>query len=206
MSLQRMVRVAGVVTHECAHHWFGDYVTMKWWDDLWLNESFADYMSYYCMESIRTSVTTINDYVSGYFGAINRTVGGLREDQYSSTTHAIRPSVTNTSLNKEYFDGITYNKGFTVLRQLNFLINDTNFFNGVKSYLGQFGFKNATIDDFFTAMTPFFKPTPTISDYTIANWKQDWILTPSLNVLNVSWDPSITVGNADLTITQTPYS
>ena len=99
MSLQRMVRVAGVITHECAHHWFGDYVTMKWWDDLWLNESFADYMSYYCMESIRTSVTTIADYVSGYFGAVSRTVGGLREDQYENTTHAIKPDVTNTSLN-----------------------------------------------------------------------------------------------------------
>jgi aminopeptidase N len=162
-------------------------------------------MSFYCMENIRTTVTTVS-YTSGYFAAVARTVGGLREDMYSNTTHAIKPSVSSTSLNKEYFDGITYNKGFTVLRQLNYLIGDTNFFNGVKNYLTNFGFKNATIDDFFTEMTPYFRPTPAIADYTMADWRRDWIETPSLNVLSVSWDSSVTVGNADLTITQRAYS
>ena len=73
---------------------------MKWWDDLWLNESFADYMSFYCMENIRTKVTTIADYTSGWFGGVLRAVGGYREDEYEATTHAIRPSVPSTSLNK----------------------------------------------------------------------------------------------------------
>ena len=92
-----------------------------------------------------------------------------------------------------------------VLKHLNFLIGDGNFFNGVKSYLNTFSFANATIDDFVTSMTPYFKPNPTIPNYTIQDWKDTYLLTPSMNVLEVLWDPSITIGDAELTIVQTPY-
>ena len=92
-----------------------------------------------------------------------------------------------------------------VLRHLNYLITDTRFFNGVKKYLTDFGFKNATIDDFITSMSAYFIPSPAIAGYTIQNWRDTWLLTPSLNVLVPSWDPTITSGNADLTITQLPY-
>jgi aminopeptidase N len=107
---------------------------MKWWDDLWLNEAFADFMSYYCIDSIKTLVTTIETYSSGWLGGLARSVGGYREDQMT-TTHPIRTPVANTSLATVYFDAITYQKGSMTLKQLMFLMGETAFFQGVTDYL-----------------------------------------------------------------------
>lgn len=159
-------------------------------------------MSFYCMESIRTQVTTLQTYSSGWLNAIQRSQDGFRDDQYQSTTHSMRPNVPNTS--KTFFDGITYRKGFMVLRQLNYLIGDGNFFNGVKAYLNAFGFKNATADDFLNSMSPYFKPN--VADYTINFWRDTWLLAPSFNVLSVEWDPNSTSTTAELKINQRAYS
>ena len=157
-----------VICHECAHHWFGDYVTMKWWDDLWLNESFADYMAYYCMDNIKTSVESFT-YTSGWYNALIRAVDGFRADQDDTTTHPIRPSVPNTNLAKVYFDSITYRKGFMTLRQLVYIMGEAKFLNGLKAYFAQFGWGNATTDDFLAALKPFF--TPGVAEYTMDLWK-----------------------------------
>lgn len=122
VSIDKMVQLGVTIVHECAHNWFGDYVTMKWWDDLWLNESFADFMAYLCMDGIKDQVTTLPEkYTSGWLGAVSRVVGGYRDDQLS-TTHAIRTDVPNTSLATAYFDNITYRKGLSTLKQLMFLM------------------------------------------------------------------------------------
>ena len=96
---------------------------MKWWNDLWLNESFADYMAYFCVDSIKTKVTTIPQYTTGWLGGLNRAVGGFREDQMS-TTHPVRSYMPNTSLARMYFDSITYRKGMMTLKQLIFLMGE----------------------------------------------------------------------------------
>jgi aminopeptidase N len=120
VSTERMVKFGYVIAHECAHMWFGDLVTMDWWDDLWLNESFADFIGYFCIENIKDKVTKLN-YNSGLTTMLGSTVSGYREDQMT-TTHPVRSVVPNVSLAMAYFDSITYQKGAATLKQLMFLM------------------------------------------------------------------------------------
>ena len=75
-SVKDLVSLSQVICHECAHNWFGDLVTMKWFDDTWLKESFADFMAYSCVDAIKGQITT--DYASGWIGGVKRAVGGYR--------------------------------------------------------------------------------------------------------------------------------
>jgi aminopeptidase N len=119
-----MVGFASTIVHENSHNWFGNYVTMKWWDDLWLNESFADFIAYYCLENIKDKVKTIDTFNSGWKFFLVRGVVGYREDQITETTHAVRSTVQNTSIATTYFDRITYQKGSATLKQLMFLMGE----------------------------------------------------------------------------------
>ena len=74
-----MLELANTIAHELAHHWFGNLATMKWWDDLWLNESFADFISYYCLEQIKTNIKQIS-YDSSLAAFVQRKSWGYRED------------------------------------------------------------------------------------------------------------------------------
>lgn len=152
-SVKDLVSLAQVICHECAHNWFGDLVTMKWFDDTWLKESFADFMAYSCVDAIKDQITT--DYSSGWIGGVKRAIGGYREDQLS-TTHPVRSEVPNTNLAKMYFDGITYRKGMIALKQLFFIMGETNFFKGVTDYFTEFAWKNGTINDFLAKMEPYY--------------------------------------------------
>ena len=153
-----MLAFAGTICHECAHCWFGDYVTMKWWDDLWLNESFADLISYWCLEKIKNipEVSAFLQYATGWIPMMVRTVGGYREDQMTTTTHPVRSFVPNTSLATAYFDSITYRKGSTCLKQLLFLMGEDNFLKGLTDYFTKFAWSNGTIDDFLNSMSLYF--------------------------------------------------
>lgn len=173
VSIEKMVQLAVVIAHECAHNWFGDLVTMKWWDDLWLNESFADFMAYFCIDGIKDKVTTIGAYTTGWIGGVARVVGGYREDQMTSTTHSIYTQVPNTSLATVYFDNITYRKGLSVLKQLMFLMGETGFFSGVTAYFNEFQWKNATKDNFLSHMNDFY--TPPVPKYTLDLWTSVWL-------------------------------
>lgn len=203
VSEEQMLYFAEVICHECSHSWFGDLVTMKWFDDTWLKESFADFMAFSCLQDLKDKVTTIPQYTSGWLGCLKRAVGGYREDQLS-TTHPVRSVVPNTNLAKMYFDGITYRKGMMTLKQLSFLMGSTNFFKGVTDYFNKFPFGNGTIDDFLACVSPYYtNPDP---NYTLEVWKQMWLLTSSLNVLTSEWDPLSTSPTSTLTIRQTNYS
>jgi aminopeptidase N len=204
VSVEKMVQLGVVIAHECAHNWFGDYVTMKWWDDLWLNESFADFMAYSCIDAIKGDVTTLPaPYTSGWLSGLSRAVGGFREDQMS-TTHAVRDAVANTSLAKQIFDGITYRKGMIALKQLVFIMTEAKFFSGVQDYFKAFAWSNGTIDDFLAAMSKYF--TKPAADYSLDLWKQMWLLEPSLDVLSVEWDPSDISTTAPIKFRQAPFS
>ena len=105
--------MGGVICHELAHMWFGNYVTMKWWNDLWLNESFADLARFLVMAHINKDMPF--ETVDSWTNMLRRKAWGYTEDQ-RETTHPIACTVTNTSKADSIFDGITYSKGCAVLK------------------------------------------------------------------------------------------
>ena len=98
---------------------------MQWWDDLWLNESFADFISHFCLEKIKDNCKTIN-YESAMASFLQRKGWGYHEDMMI-TTHPIRGKVANTSVADSIFDGITYSKGAATMKQLLYLMKEENF-------------------------------------------------------------------------------
>lgn len=108
------------IIHELSHMWFGDLVTMKWWDDLWLNESFAEFISHLCQSEIQKG--PVNHWVQ----FLERKLWGYTTDE-KSTTHPIYCDVQNTDQAENIFDGITYAKGAALLKQIYFLMDRTQF-------------------------------------------------------------------------------
>lgn len=140
--------LATTITHELSHHWFGNLVTMKWWNDLWLNESFADFISYYCLIYIKITAKPQSDIAL----ALNeRKDWGYRTDQLV-TTHPIAGEVPDTDAADSIFDGITYAKGSATLRQLLCLLGHDSFSKAMKSYFHQYAFKNSTLNDFINVL------------------------------------------------------
>lgn len=112
--------LADTLAHELAHHWFGNLVTMDWWDDLWLNESFADFISQFTLGKINSSLIHQLKPSAMYFR--DRKSWGYTEDERNSATHAIRGTVINTDVAASIFDGITYAKGAAAMKQFMFLV------------------------------------------------------------------------------------
>ncbi len=94
VSNEKLLSFGNTIVHELAHHWFGNLVTMKWWDDLWLNESFAEYISHFCLEKIKKDLKTIH-FESAMLSFFNRKAWGYAEDKLI-TTHPIRSKVEDT--------------------------------------------------------------------------------------------------------------
>ncbi len=173
---ERLERAA-VIAHEMAHMWFGDLVTMRWWDDLWLNESFATYMGY-------RLVAEVTRWPQAWtrFG-VNRKVWGYAADQRPST-HPVAPTqVTDTDDAINNFDGISYAKGCSALRQLVTWIGDDAFFSGLRRYFDKHAWGNATLADLLGALSE-------ASGRDIEAWAQLWLRTPEVNTLR----PQITTG------------
>lgn len=200
VSTERMLALANTISHELAHHWFGNLVTMKWWDDLWLNESFADFISHFCLEKIRPNCKTIN-YESSMASFLNRKAWGYQEDQMI-TTHPIRGSVPNTTVADSIFDGITYSKGAATMKQLLYLMREENFSAALSVYFHKYEFSNATLDDFIAEMQNKFE----VKEFTLAEWRSLWLEKASLNEIEPTWDPSNTNANATITIKMGCYT
>ncbi len=125
MSVEDEGRFIQTLVHELVHMWFGNLVTMKWWDDLWLNESFADFMALYCL--IHYIHNRVRVELEDYRILLNiRKEWGYKEDQLKST-HPVICSVMDTEQAKSNFDGITYAKGCSSLYQLIHIIGETSF-------------------------------------------------------------------------------
>ena len=154
VSTERMLSLANTVSHELAHHWFGNLVTMKWWDNLWLNESFADYISHYCLEKIKDRLTTIK-YESSMAPFNSRKAWGYNEDQLV-TTHPINGSVANAQIAETIFDGITYSKGAATMKQLQFLMTEEKFGKALSEYFHKFQWSNTILADFIGCMQNHF--------------------------------------------------
>jgi aminopeptidase N len=146
VSNDRQLSVAVTISHELSHHWFGNLVTMKWWDDLWLNETFATFVSYLCLQRVkpRLQSLTFESAMALFFQTKGR---GYSQDQMV-TTHPIRGPIANTNVADSIFDGITYCKGAATMKQFCYLIGEHNFSKALSAYFHKYEWQNATIDDF----------------------------------------------------------
>ena len=137
--------IAEVISHEIAHMWFGNLVTMKWWNDLWLNESFATFMATKFVDKFYPEWDLWNQFVED---AMNVAMGldSLK------TTHPIDVKVNSPAEIREIFDAISYDKGGCVLRMLENYVGEPNFQKGLKKYLSDFKYKNAEGQDLWDAI------------------------------------------------------
>ncbi|MEV4625183.1 aminopeptidase N [Micromonospora sp. NPDC049523] len=161
---------ATTIAHEMAHMWFGDLVTMRWWDDLWLNESFAEYLG--------TRVTAEATRFTGAwttFG-LRRKGWGYAADQRPST-HPVAPAdVPDAAAGLLNFDGISYAKGASVLRQLVAWLGDEAFLAGLNAHFSAHRYGNATLADLLGAMS-------TASGRDLSEWAELWLRRPQVNTL-----------------------
>jgi puromycin-sensitive aminopeptidase len=137
-------RVAEVVTHELAHQWFGNWVTMVWWDDLWLNEAFATWMAYKVVDAWKPQWRVWLDFDQGKAVALH--LDALR------STHPIRGEVRNAGEAGESFDAITYEKGGAVLRMIEGFLGEEAFRDGIRRYMRKHARANAVADDLWAAL------------------------------------------------------
>ena len=157
------------VLHELAHMWFGDLVTMRWWNDLWLNESFAEYASY-----LATAEATEYKEAWTTFASHEKS-WGYREDQMPST-HPVVANIRDLEDVQVNFDAITYAKGGSVLRQLVAWVGQENFMKGLASYFKKHQFNNAELVDLLTELE-------LTSGRELRDWSKLWLETSGVNTL-----------------------
>jgi aminopeptidase N len=165
----RRERRAVTILHEMAHMWFGDLVTMRWWDDLWLNESFAEYASMLAQVSAtrwKKAWTTF---------ANTEKTWALRADQLPST-HPVVADAVDMEAVKTNFDGITYAKGASVLKQLVAWVGQEEFLSGLRSYFRQHEYSNTTLQDLLEALE-------NASGRNLGTWSREWLETTGVNTL-----------------------
>ncbi|MFJ8695226.1 aminopeptidase N [Streptomyces roseolilacinus] len=164
---------AMVIAHEMAHMWFGDLVTLTWWDDIWLNESFAEYMGY---QTVNEATIRYPDTWIGY--GIARKSWGYDADQRPST-HAVAPdpeAVPDTASALLNFDGISYAKGASALRQLVAWMGEKEFLAGINNHFARHKFGNATLADFIDNLA-------SATDRDVHAWADAWLRTTGIDTL-----------------------
>ncbi|PJE98593.1 aminopeptidase N [Streptomyces carminius] len=161
-----------VIAHEMAHMWFGDLVTLRWWDDIWLNESFAEYMGYQVLAEATRFTDTWTDF------AANRKSWGYDSDQRPST-HPVAPAaeaVPDTAAARLNFDGISYAKGASALRQLVAWLGEKAFLAGINDHFARHRFGNATLEDFLDSLAR-------ASGRAVHTWAGHWLRTTGVDTL-----------------------
>ena len=166
------------ILHEMAHMWFGDLVTMTWWDDLWLNESFAEFASHFAQEQIRAE----------HGGRANpwatfsnqRKTWAYRQDQLPST-HPIAADMVDLEAVELNFDGITYAKGASALRQLVAFVGEEDFLAGVRTYFAEHAWGNTELDDLLHHLEA-------ASGRDLSFFTTQWLQQAGVNTLAAEWD------------------
>jgi tricorn protease interacting factor F2/3 len=168
--------IAEVISHEIAHMWFGNLVTMKWWNDLWLNESFATFMATKFVDKFYPEWDLWNQFVED---AMNVAMGldSLK------TTHPIDVKVNSPAEIREIFDAISYDKGGCVLRMLENYVGEPNFQKGLKKYLSDFKYKNAKGQDLWDAIGK-------ASNMPVTSMINTWLKQPGFPVVEINQDGS----------------
>ncbi|MEV4663638.1 aminopeptidase N [Micromonospora echinofusca] len=167
---------ANTILHELAHMWFGDLVTMRWWNDLWLNESFAEWASHWC----NTHATRFTEAWTTFLSI--RKNWGYRQDQLSST-HPVYCEMPDLEAVEVNFDGITYAKGASVLKQLVAYVGEEPFLAGLRAYFAKHAWGNATFDDLLSELEA-------ASGRELRKFAAQWLETAQVNTLR----PELTIG------------
>ncbi len=161
------------ILHEMAHMWFGDLVTMRWWDDLWLNESFATWAGTLAQAEATRWTQAWTTFAQAY------KAWAYRQDQLPST-HPIAADIPDIEAVEVNFDGITYAKGASVLKQLVAYVGRENFLAGVRRYFAAHSWGNATLADLLSALEA-------VSGRDLAAWSREWLETAGVNTLRPSY-------------------
>lgn len=169
-SVRAKKRVFEVVAHELAHMWFGDLVTMKWWDDLWLNESFATFIAYKVIDKIQPEWKTWQDFL------IAETATAMSRDSIKST-HPIQAKVESPNEIEQIFDDISYGKGASVLRMIETYMGEENFTKGIQNFLKRYKYSNADGNDFWNTLEQESSEVP------IKTIAQKWIEKPGYPII-----------------------
>ncbi|MGV9188873.1 aminopeptidase N [Arcanobacterium canis] len=166
---------ANTILHEMSHMWFGDLVTPQWWDDLWLKESFAEFMGAWAS----AEATEFTEAWSAFAGA--RISWAMANDQYP-TTHPIVADIPDLEAADQNFDGITYAKGAAVLRQLVAFVGQDAFFAGARTYFQAHKFANATLKDLLHELE-------IASNRDLSEWARQWLQSTSVSTIRAERTP-----------------
>lgn len=169
---------ANTLFHEMAHMWFGDLVTMRWWDDLWLKESFADYMG-------TLAVAETTDWgAQSWVNFANRRKGWAYVQDQLPSTHPIVADIVDLEAAKQNFDGITYAKGASVLKQLVAFVGPEAFFSAARKYFRDHAFGNTTLQDFLAALASATEGSASATGRDMTAWAAAWLQTAGISTLS----------------------
>jgi aminopeptidase N len=173
MTTAQRQSLASVIMHEMAHQWFGDLVTMQWWNGLWLNESFASFMGTLATADATEFKDAWQDFYSDGKQA------AYAQDQKAST-HPVEVPVPSTANAFDNIDAITYSKGASTLKQLRHLLGEDVFRKGVHNYLTKYGYKNARLDDFVGSLAA-------AAGRDLTPWTRQWLYQAGVNTIAANY-------------------
>ncbi len=164
-TMETKQSVAVTVTHELSHQWFGNLVTMEWWDDLWLNESFATMMEFYCTDALYPEFNVWQDFFT------SDCVAALKRDSLPGV-QAVQQEVHDPAEIATLFDSaIVYAKGARLMLMLNRLMGQDNFLKGLRDYFRKYRYQNTVGDDLWNALQPY-------ADFDVKKFMHAWISQP----------------------------
>jgi aminopeptidase N len=188
-SRARYERRAETILHELAHMWFGDLVTMRWWDDLWLNESFATYIS-------TLAQAEATEYTTAWTTFANTEKSWAYAQDQLPSTHPIAADMVDVAAVEVNFDGITYAKGASVLKQLVAYVGRDEFLAGVRRYFRKHEYGNTTLAD-------LLGPLSEASGRDLSEWSEQWLQTSQVNTLRPVYSLDESGRYSDFAILQT---
>ena len=180
---------ANTILHEMAHMWFGDLVTMNWWDDLWLNESFAEFAAHHSS----VNATRFTEAWTGFTNS--RKNWAYRQDQLPST-HPIAADNYDLHAVEANFDGITYAKGASALKQLVAWVGEKDFFAGLRTYFTKHAYGNTELSDLLHELE-------VASGRELGDWSKEWLETAGVNTLRAAFETDADGGFTSFSIEQT---
>lgn len=171
-TMETKQSVAVTVNHELSHQWFGDLVTMEWWDDLWLNESFATMMEFYCTDALYPEFNVWQDFFT------NDCVAALRRDSLPGVQAVQQPVHDPAEIATLFDSAIVYAKGARLMLMLNRLMGQANFLRGLRDYFERHAYNNTVGDDLWAALQPY-------ADFDIKEFMHAWISQPGYPAVQI---------------------